>query len=223
MACALTGRSRATHYQRLIRSGGSAGSAARTLATAPAAALDDHRRGTSPGPGAVELRALPGSGDSAGLGTGARRGPLLVLGIEHVPHRPRRWAEPGTADSGQSPAPGPTRAGRPRPQRGVSWDITALKGPHKGHWYKLYVVLDIFSRYVPGWLVANAETRSWRKTFLLTRWPVTSLSRTRSMPTERLDDVEAGVRDDDRPRIARSHSRPRHRMTTPSPRRSSRR
>ncbi|HEX4102293.1 MAG TPA: IS3 family transposase, partial [Pseudonocardiaceae bacterium] len=30
-----------------------------------------------------------------------------------------------------------------------SWDITALKGPQKGHWYKLYVVLDIFSRYVP--------------------------------------------------------------------------
>ena len=38
-----------------------------------------------------------------------------------------------------------------------SWDITALKGPQKGQWYKLYVVLDIFSRYVPGWLVAHAE------------------------------------------------------------------
>ncbi|MGI8309917.1 transposase [Saccharopolyspora hattusasensis] len=38
-----------------------------------------------------------------------------------------------------------------------SWDITALKGPIKGVWYKCYVVIDIFSRYVTGWLVAAAE------------------------------------------------------------------
>ena len=47
-----------------------------------------------------------------------------------------------------------------------SWDITALKGPQKGHWYKLYVVLDIFSRYVPGWLVAHAEDAVVAKDFL---------------------------------------------------------
>jgi putative transposase len=35
-----------------------------------------------------------------------------------------------------------------------SWDITALKGPRRAEWYKLYVVLDIFSRYAAGWLVA---------------------------------------------------------------------
>ena len=34
-----------------------------------------------------------------------------------------------------------------------SWDITALKGPVKGIWYKCYVILDIFSRYVTGWLI----------------------------------------------------------------------
>jgi transposase InsO family protein len=47
-----------------------------------------------------------------------------------------------------------------------SWDITALKGPRKGQWYKLYVVLDIFSRYVPGWLVAHAEDAVVAKDFL---------------------------------------------------------
>jgi len=47
-----------------------------------------------------------------------------------------------------------------------SWDITALKGPRKGEWYKLYVVLDIFSRYVTGWLVANAEDAVVAKDFL---------------------------------------------------------
>jgi putative transposase len=47
-----------------------------------------------------------------------------------------------------------------------SWDITALKGPVKGVWYKLYVVMDIFSRYVTGWLVANAEDAVVAKDFL---------------------------------------------------------
>jgi transposase InsO family protein len=47
-----------------------------------------------------------------------------------------------------------------------SWDITALKGPAKGIWYKCYVILDIFSRYVTGWLVAAAEDATVAKDFL---------------------------------------------------------
>lgn len=47
-----------------------------------------------------------------------------------------------------------------------SWDITALKGPAKGVWYKCYVVIDIFSRYVTGWLVAAAEDAVVAKDFL---------------------------------------------------------
>jgi putative transposase len=47
-----------------------------------------------------------------------------------------------------------------------SWDITALKGPAKGIWYKCYVILDIFSRYVTGWLVAAAEDAVVAKDFL---------------------------------------------------------
>lgn len=39
-----------------------------------------------------------------------------------------------------------------------SWDITNLKGPKRGEYYKLYVVLDIFSRYVVTWCVAPAES-----------------------------------------------------------------
>ena len=37
-----------------------------------------------------------------------------------------------------------------------SWDITKLRGP-KGIWYQLYVLLDVFSRYVVGWLLAHRE------------------------------------------------------------------
>jgi transposase InsO family protein len=47
-----------------------------------------------------------------------------------------------------------------------SWDITALKGPVKGVWYKCYVIIDIFSRYVTGWLVAAAEDAVVAKDFL---------------------------------------------------------
>jgi putative transposase len=39
-----------------------------------------------------------------------------------------------------------------------SWDITKLRGPAAGIWYFLYVVLDIFSRYVVGWMVAASES-----------------------------------------------------------------
>jgi putative transposase len=38
-----------------------------------------------------------------------------------------------------------------------SWDITKLKGPVKWTYYYLYVIIDIFSRYVVGWMVAHRE------------------------------------------------------------------
>ncbi len=38
-----------------------------------------------------------------------------------------------------------------------SWDITKLRGPGRGVWYALYVVLDVFSRYVVGWRLAPRE------------------------------------------------------------------
>ena len=44
-----------------------------------------------------------------------------------------------------------------RPNQVYSWDITKLHGPEKWTYYYLYVVIDIFSRYVPGWMLAHAE------------------------------------------------------------------
>jgi putative transposase len=43
------------------------------------------------------------------------------------------------------------------PKQVWSWDITKLKGPAKLVYFYLYVILDIFSRYVVGWMVAEAE------------------------------------------------------------------
>ena len=45
-----------------------------------------------------------------------------------------------------------------RPNEVWSWDITKLKGPTKWSYFYLYVILDIFSRRVVGWCVADAES-----------------------------------------------------------------
>ncbi len=44
-----------------------------------------------------------------------------------------------------------------------SWDITKLRGPVKWSFYYLYVILDVFSRYVTGWMIAYRETASLAK------------------------------------------------------------
>jgi putative transposase len=43
------------------------------------------------------------------------------------------------------------------PNQCWSWDITKLHGPEKWTYYYLYVILDIYSRYVVGWMLARAE------------------------------------------------------------------
>jgi putative transposase len=43
------------------------------------------------------------------------------------------------------------------PNQVWSWDITKLLGPAKWTYFYLYVILDIFSRYVVGWMVASRE------------------------------------------------------------------
>ncbi|MCX7119928.1 MAG: IS3 family transposase [Legionellales bacterium] len=46
-----------------------------------------------------------------------------------------------------------------RPNEVWSWDITKLLGPTKWVYYHLYVILDIYSRYVVGWLIADCESK----------------------------------------------------------------
>ena len=49
------------------------------------------------------------------------------------------------------------------PNRVWSWDITKLRGPVKWTYYYLYVLLDIFSRYVTGWMLAHRESGALAK------------------------------------------------------------
>jgi putative transposase len=47
-----------------------------------------------------------------------------------------------------------------------SWDITKLLGPAKWTYFYLYVILDVFSRYVVGWMVADREGKELAKQFI---------------------------------------------------------
>jgi putative transposase len=62
---------------------------------------------------------------------------------------------------------------RPKPElvaRGVnevwSWDITWLPSLVKGRFFYLYVIIDIYSRYVVGWLIAEAESGELAEKFI---------------------------------------------------------
>ncbi len=50
-----------------------------------------------------------------------------------------------------------------KPNELWSWDITKLLGPAKWTYYYLYVILDVFSRFVVGWMIAERESASLAK------------------------------------------------------------
>ena len=52
------------------------------------------------------------------------------------------------------------------PNQVWSWDITKLLGPAKWTYFYLYVILDLFSRYVVGWMVAHEERAALAKTLI---------------------------------------------------------
>lgn len=47
-----------------------------------------------------------------------------------------------------------------------SWDITKLAGPERGVYYELFVIIDIYSRYIVAWCVAEAETGELAEAFI---------------------------------------------------------
>jgi transposase InsO family protein len=53
-----------------------------------------------------------------------------------------------------------------RPNEVWSWDITKVKGPVKWSIFHLFVVIDIFSRYVVGWMVAARESAELAEQFI---------------------------------------------------------
>jgi putative transposase len=63
-----------------------------------------------------------------------------------------------------------------RPNQVWSWDITKLRGPNHTH-FSLYVVIDIFSRYVVAWLVAERESAELAEQLLRHAWEKEAIAR----------------------------------------------
>jgi putative transposase len=52
------------------------------------------------------------------------------------------------------------------PNQVWTWDITKVRGPGRRDWYHLYVIIDLYSRYVVGWLLAAHESGALAERFI---------------------------------------------------------
>ena len=52
------------------------------------------------------------------------------------------------------------------PNQVWTWDITKLRGPNKGEYIHLYLMLDMYSRYLVGWMVSTSETAAQAEDFI---------------------------------------------------------
>lgn len=98
------------------------------------------------------------------------------------------------------------------PNQVWSWDITKVRGPERRVWFHLYVILDIFSRKVVGWMLAGHESGSLAEQFIaetlsnegVVRGPLTLHSdRGTSMRSKTVAELLADIG------VTKSHSRPR--------------
>jgi len=93
-----------------------------------------------------------------------------------------------------------------------SYDATALHGPHRGIWYRLFMMLDLFSRFCPGWMIVPDEradaVRDWIAAVVATHGPadpgrlVIHADRGSAMTSKPVSELLADLR------IGRTHSRP---------------
>ena len=99
-----------------------------------------------------------------------------------------------------------------RPNRVWSWDITKLHGPAKWTYYYLYVIIDIYSRYIVGWMVPAARPPRSRRSCSARPSPSSRSPATAHHPRRprQLHGLQAGRAPARRPRgVTKSHSRPR--------------
>jgi putative transposase len=150
-ACQALGISRATLYRRRRPPVATA----RTSRARPPRALSDAER--------QAVRALLHAPRFVDVAPAEVVATLLDEGVYLASERTmyRILAEAGQTGERRNQLTHPRRA-RPellatRPKELWSWDITKLLGPATWTYFYLYVILDVFSRYVVGWMVAHAE------------------------------------------------------------------
>lgn len=94
---------------------------------------------------------------------------------EHVENRPDLSPERLAAAAGENrerrrqrthPAKKRPELMATAPNQVWSWDITKLRGPERGVYYDLFVIIDIYSRYLVAWTIAAAETGKLAKEFI---------------------------------------------------------
>lgn len=155
-ACAAVGESRARHYRR-HRKSPAPPRPERVVTPQPRALTEAERE---------EVREVLNSPDHVDEAPATVYAKLLDEGVylASVPTMYRILREHDEVGDRRRHATHPARV-KPelvatRPNQVYSWDITKLHGPAKWTYYYLYSIIDIYSRYVPGWMLARAERAS---------------------------------------------------------------
>jgi putative transposase len=153
-ACAALGRSRATYYRRHRRSPppprprhepAPQPRALNSVERAEVLGVLHHERFVDQAPASVYATLLDEGRNLCSVPTMYR----LLRAAGEVRERRRQATHPATVKPELLAT---------RPNEVWSWDITKLLGPAKWTYFYLYVIIDIFSRYVPGWLLAHRES-----------------------------------------------------------------
>ena len=152
-ACAALGEPRARHYRR-HRKSPAPPRPERVPAPQPRALSEVERK---------EVRAVLNSDEHVDEAPASVYAKLLDEGtyLASVSTMYRVLREHGEVGDRRRHATHPARV-KPElvatsPNQVFAWDITKLHGPTRWSYYYLYTVIDIFSRYVPGWMLAHAE------------------------------------------------------------------
>ena len=152
-ACAAVGRARATHYRRLKP-------CRTTRAKAPARTAEqaERRRGRRRARARCARSASSTPRPTRSTSPCSTRGPTWPACRASIGSCGRNDEVRERRRQATHPAKVKPELVADRPLVVWSWDITKLKGPKRGEYYDLYVVLDIFSRYVVAWCVAPSES-----------------------------------------------------------------
>jgi putative transposase len=161
-ACVLVGRSRATHYRhvrgpvhgprqaRVVPANGQALSAAERAAVLR---LINSPAYADLSIGQIWAREL----DEGRYWCSASSMYRIARAVGQSRERRRLATHPATVKP-ELLADGPSQV--------WSWDITKLRGPAKGIFYQLYVLIDIYSRFNPSWIVSPVEDSLLAKDFI---------------------------------------------------------
>jgi transposase InsO family protein len=152
-ACGLVGRSRATHYRHLIpakhgpkpaRPVPDNGQALTDAERTAVLTLINTALNADLSIGQIWVRELDAGNYLCSKSTMYR----IAKQAGQTRERPRQATHPAKVKP-ELLADGPSQI--------WTWDITKLRGPAKAVFYQLYVVIDIFSRFTPSWMVALVE------------------------------------------------------------------